>query len=530
MFRLFLQGILVFMLCSVSCFSQQSEFIEGKLIDSESTEPVVFATIRIKNKAVGVISNMDGTFKIPTRFKAIGDSLEVSSLGYVSKNIALSALSESKVNLIELSPAVEQLNEVVVKGKGKKPRRSRLSADDVVRLAIKSIAKNYPHSPYSYVGYYRDYQIKNEQYFNLNEAIIEIFDQGFGSNDYATTKSKMYGYTRNSEFPRDTVAERPYDYQTGSKTIIAAKLNDYGGNEFVILRAHDALRNHALNSYDFVNRLHVDFRKNHSFEFAPNLSFGNEILYSIVFSKTENTFSAQGTIYISKSDLSIHGLEYALYEHNGMEGFKASSNGGSKKIFETKVAYRRFDGMMYLNYISMNNIFKFQESPELAIKSFSVNREDRCFEIRFTNSLAINNSDKLRYYNIKYEGKQIEYNKIELDGELVKLYPKFGIGDELAVLFLFGTQKYDSDDFEIDIKGIKDIEGNRYNVSKTSENIQFREFFVQEVKPNGRALKEASFIDKSRPIFEDQPIEAPENYEDYWMNTPLKTTENKNRL
>lgn len=73
--------ILIGFYTSVS-WAQQSEFIYGKILDAETKEPVSFATIRIQNKAIGVISNDDGGFAIPLEFKEIGEILEITSMGF----------------------------------------------------------------------------------------------------------------------------------------------------------------------------------------------------------------------------------------------------------------------------------------------------------------------------------------------------------------------------------------------------------------------------------------------------------------
>jgi len=52
---------------------------------------------------------------------------------------------------------------------------------------------------------------------------------------------------------------------------------------------------------------------------------------------------------------------------------------------------------------------------------------------------------------------------------------------------------------------------------------QYREFFVQETKPNGTVLKDTLFMKKDLPIFQDQPMLKPDNFDEYWMNTPLKS-------
>jgi len=82
--KIILFGFVVFvMLQATVVFSQQESFVAGKLLDLKTKEPIPFATIRIKNKSKGVISNFDGGFKIPIEFQKIGDTLEISSLGYL---------------------------------------------------------------------------------------------------------------------------------------------------------------------------------------------------------------------------------------------------------------------------------------------------------------------------------------------------------------------------------------------------------------------------------------------------------------
>ena len=62
-------------------FAQQG-FLRGKLLDSQTQEPIPFATVRVKGYALGIISNMDGGFQIPEKFKALGGFLVISCMGY----------------------------------------------------------------------------------------------------------------------------------------------------------------------------------------------------------------------------------------------------------------------------------------------------------------------------------------------------------------------------------------------------------------------------------------------------------------
>lgn len=95
-------------------FGQKEKFMEGILLDSETKEPVVFATIRLNDKSYGVISNLDGGFKIPIGFQNPEEFLKISSMGYRTKLVETLGLKTDSVNTILLETEAELLDEVVV--------------------------------------------------------------------------------------------------------------------------------------------------------------------------------------------------------------------------------------------------------------------------------------------------------------------------------------------------------------------------------------------------------------------------------
>ena len=114
-------------------------FIYGKLIDNENQQPIVFATVRIKDKAIGVISNQDGGFSIPQEFEFEGESLVISSMGYETKEVLFSSLNDNQINLIYLKPSIIQLKEAIVVAKKKSQLgkvKGSLSPEKIVAMAI----------------------------------------------------------------------------------------------------------------------------------------------------------------------------------------------------------------------------------------------------------------------------------------------------------------------------------------------------------------------------------------------------------
>ena len=329
---------------------QENGFINGKLIDSKDKNPISFATILIKNKGKGLISNIDGGFKIPYEHYK-NDTLTISSMGYSSKKIPLSSLNKNIINLISLAERVELLDEVLVVGTSKKKRRK--SAKEIINLALNKIPLNYPFTPFSYIGYYRDYQKKEGKYLNLNEALMEVFDPGFGVSDLKETQTRIYQYKKNLDFLTDTIASIAYDYEDKRKIISNARIDNWGGNEYTLLRIHDAIRNYNIISYDFVDRLDLNFVKNHTFKLLPDTYINNIPLYTIEIFKVKETykptnnifikkndfkttgnFSVSGKIFISKNDFKIYKMQYAVYDKQKAMLYKKQLNSKPLSIKE----------------------------------------------------------------------------------------------------------------------------------------------------------------------------------------------------
>ncbi len=531
--QVFFKQLVVCYLLLKSCtilYAQDSEFLSGKVIDEKTEEPVIFATVRIKGKAKGVITNMDGSFKIPSFFKKEGDTLLISSMGYVSTPIALSDVVYDKLNIIRLKPNIVTLNEVVVRANKKRGIRRNLSARTIVEMAIKNLSKNLSQNPYSYVGYYRDYQIKDGNYVNLNEAILKVVDQGFYAKDFETSKIKIFDYKKNTDFQRDTLGAKAYDYKSKKKVISNAFLKGYGGNEFVILRIHDPVRNRNVNTFDFVNVFEHDFVDNHSFQKEGEMVFNDDLFYKVSFKNLEpnSGFQVEGSLYVNKSSFAIKKFDYIInYPKRKTKKHKSSN----ETLLNIKLEYMEKDNLMYLNYHSMRNGFEVALPPEFYVEEALINFNKACFVLTFNNELGEKEVFRKSNYNLRYKGKRIKIRKLVVLGKEVLLYAD---GDKRASKLMFETLKPKYRDSEIDsellkivVKNVEDVNGNIVYEKKFSSRMQFREFFVQQLETKNTTVPTDSLVmKKDFPIFENQPIVKPDNFGDYWMNTPLQPIKN----
>ena len=222
-----------------SLFSQEK--LSCTVLDITTKKPVVYATVMLKKINRGTHADLNGNFEIPLRYKKTG-IIRISSIGYKTKEIKLSTLKRKSTNIIYVSPSNTYLNEVVVKTSKKKKRQPL--AKQIVRKAIENILENYPTEAHSYIGYYRDYQqpvgdsyqktIKSEEqikYLNVNEAILESFDDGFDSDKLKSKKNQtlLYKYRTNKSFVQDSTLTIPYDNKS-KKYSESVYITPLGGN------------------------------------------------------------------------------------------------------------------------------------------------------------------------------------------------------------------------------------------------------------------------------------------------------------
>jgi hypothetical protein len=512
---------LLFCLSQPVIYCQQPDYIRGKVIDSKTSRPIPFATVRLKNSQVGVISNAEGDFRILNNPGFRSDSLIVSCIGFHRLSLTFSVLKTAGMNNLKLIPYIYSLNEVKVTA-----RKRRLSPEIIIARALRNIKKNYPVTPYSYVSYYRDYQKDSSNYLNLNEGIIQTLDKGFS---YASDSNRyrLLDFKKNMDFLRKNVTPY-YDLPETDhsdewfKKIPHAIVGDQHGNELFILLAHDTFRNYNKRSFSFVHILTLDFLRNHWFSTPLGVYEGSTLLYKIDFiakrKVTEDTY--QGAIFIQRDDYSIHKLEYS--------GSYIDSEKKKKDIFNVEIEYGHepaVSSRMCLKYISFNNTFIVPDSSDnnfyklLKIEweqkggPYAVNGYPNDMNIIscFNRTVDPVSGGKIENYDLTIGKRKAKITYIKVNGP--NLYIR--VRDDN-----FKPKEIDS--VYINIKNLKDINGNILNKRRDLELRQFRELFVQEY--NKPLEFQDNYFIQPMPLEQNQ-ISSSDKSGRFWMNTPLKATE-----
>lgn len=97
--------------------------ITGKIIDSDTGMAIPYVNIGIKDKAVGTVTNKNGSFNLSLNSNTLkDDNVIFSHLGYETKEYLVSSLLNNN-NTIELDPNATELEEVVVQFKAPKTKK-----------------------------------------------------------------------------------------------------------------------------------------------------------------------------------------------------------------------------------------------------------------------------------------------------------------------------------------------------------------------------------------------------------------------
>ncbi len=522
--------IVIGLLISIShplIFCQEADYIRGKVIDSKTSEPVPFAAIHLKNSQVGIYTNAEGDFRILDNPGFQSDSLIVTCIGFHRLSIAFSKLRKAEMNNLKLMHNIYSLNEVRINAR----KRKLVSPVIMISRAIRDIKKNCPVEPFSYVSYYRDYQKDSLNYLNLNEAIVQTQDKGF-SMAPDSNKYRLIDFKKNMDFPRMKMTPY-YDLPETDhsdewyKKIPYARVGDQNGNELFILLVHDAIRNFDKRSFSVVDTLNQDFIKNHWFSNPDGIYDGSTILYKFGFIAkrqiTGKTIQLKGSIYIQPDDYSIHKLEYS--------GSYLDSEEKNREIFNIEIEYGHepsVNSRMCLKYISFNNSFAIPDSSDNNFFKVVKSEWKKAGGPYFTGISYERNIDMtiIAFFNRKIDpvsGNRLENYTITLGERKAKINKVKIAGDTLYLTMR--DDEFSNKEIQLctlNIKNLKDINGNIINKRKELQFRQFRELFVQEY--NKPLEFENNCIIQPMPL-DQNSISRSDNSGRFWMNTPLKAEE-----
>ncbi len=345
--------------------------VSGKAVDKESKEPVPFATLGIKGKSIGTITNLQGDFDfhIPAAYR--NDLFVINMMGYKTFEAPVWTLLEGQPVVIELEKSTTVLEEVVVS--------DSLHGSDIMQIALSRVEQNYPMTPYLMDGFYRDLKKVAGTYISILEAAVKVYDED-------------YKEPRNRFKLRERVALLEVRRSIGYSSKFTTYFDQDNLLEDLLLHNSVRYRHFPLEEVFFQSLV------------REKDSYYNSHEIFVISHKKDYSLK----LFIEKGTYAIIHIEY----ENSKE-----ENLGKKRSLESRfvnikrvIDFKTFEGKFYLNYISVDSRVNWYDIKTKELKfETELNQYLLINEIVPNTDRRIATTEKMKNYGLQYQ--DLPYNK-----------------------------------------------------------------------------------------------------------------------
>ncbi len=349
----------------------QTDFAEysGKVVDGRSNKTLESTSLNINETNISVITNSEGQFTLKVPSKYLDSKVVVSSLGYNTRVIPLSELSD-KNNTIKLYRAVTQLSAVSIS--------AYKNAENLIRKVFREKNKNVQNKTVFMTAFYRETIKRRSRNVSLTEAVVNILKHPHTSPQRDAIK---LGKARKStDYKRlDTLSVK---LQGGPFSTIYLDVMKYP--EYIFTDKTIASYNFSFNQPSTINNRNV---------FVVNFSPKNNGL----------NINYNGILYIDVQSLALVSASYTLDVSNKskMKNLLVKKKPRDVIVYPLeanyRVDYKARGGKWYYSYSSLSLKFKVNKKRELFNKVYTLSSEMAVtdWEVNTTNR-KIRNRDRLK--------------------------------------------------------------------------------------------------------------------------------------
>jgi len=346
---------------------QSYQTIRGTVVDSETGNPLIFATVAVQGSNVATVTNLDGEFVLKIATDLRDPSIELLYIGYKTKVVKVSDLrTEGRDNTIRLEQATIPIREIIIKP---------VTPEEIMEKFISSVPDNYTDAPNFMTSFYRETIKRNRSYVSIAEAVVEIFKAPY-SNEFRFDMARVYKGRKNVQVTRlDTVL---FKLQGGPVTTLQLDL---------VKNPASILTLESMKNYDYTleNIISIDEKPHYVVEFKQKPDVDTPLFL--------------GRLYI---DIESYALTEAEFSMNLEDQEEASSIFIRKKPLGMKVLpemasyrvkYREQDNKWYFAY-------------GRAEVKFKVDWAKKLFNTNYTTMSEIAVTDRTGEEVIKFESKE----------------------------------------------------------------------------------------------------------------------------
>lgn len=332
-----------------------TRYITGKVIDNETSEPLPFATIAIKNRSRGTVTNNNGEFGMKITPDFLDDTLSISFLGYSGREMPVKQSFESNLTIL-MDKEFISIPEIIIKNQ---------NPQEIITRTLRGIASNYGNTPSLMTGFYREGVMKKSELQTYSEAILQIYKSSY-SGGLMGDQIKVFKSRKIENVDRtDTLAIR---LKAGLSTCL-----ELDG---------------AKHIFDFLSN-----PADYTYRMTDIVTYDDEAAYALEFEQRESVDLPlfRGTIFINTLD---YGILDAQFEINPklIIKMKDSFITSASREFNTwpssvkySVSYRKMNDRYFLSHVRGDLVFTSTQKRKLFRTQFKV-----FFELAITETILTN--------------------------------------------------------------------------------------------------------------------------------------------
>jgi hypothetical protein len=322
----------------------KTNYITGNITDDETSEPLPYATIVLKNRGKGTVTNNNGEFGLRIGEEMIDDTLSVSYLGYINSEIPVAETLTGNIN-ISLKREYISIPGIIIRNQ---------IPQEIIYKALRSIPDNYSKDPVYLTAFYREGVLKRRILQNYSEAILKIY------------KSSYTGALLGDQI----------------KVLKSRKIENTGKKDTLTVRLKAGLR--TCNELDGVKKtfdfIATESMPDYSYRMTDIVTYEEESAYAIDCEQKEDIDLPlyKGTVYINTIDFAILHAEFELNQaflYKMKDSFVANSTRGFNTwpvSVKYSVSYRKLHDTYYLSHVRGDLLFSSKKKRRLFNTQFTV--------------------------------------------------------------------------------------------------------------------------------------------------------------
>ncbi|MQY79513.1 MAG: hypothetical protein GH151_10020 [Bacteroidetes bacterium] len=347
----------------------------GKILDSKSRKPIVFANVVLKGTNIGTVTNADGEFLIKVPADRNVEELEITHIGYWSTTIELAELKENGKEIMLVSSAIP-IEEVTV---------SYGDPEELLLRAIENIPENYSAEPVMLKAFYRETIKQNRNYVVVAEAVLDIYKAGYKKIS-GTDRTRIYKGRKSQDVKKmDTVIVK---LQGGPFISLMLDIAKHPGE----ILSEDYM---GMYNYTYGGMTSVQDRQSMIIKFEPK-----EYIQDPIY---------EGKIFLDTENLAIIGIDFNLDEDKVSEVtelFIKRKPTSMKVDIESAnylTKYRMHEGTWYLSYVRSELDFRCRWKKKLFSSKYELMSEMAVTDVEKENVRKFKYSESSRVSDVLTE-------------------------------------------------------------------------------------------------------------------------------